>query len=219
MEGMSMTSYIKEYRVDDIPDYPFLFIRDGAFVYMTNKHTGEISEALSVSEYCQLWNRERQTNPLFISYYEKGYSYPKPSPDTAKNISELVKLCSDKTRHRKGDDGFLLDFMWQEGSTLTITETKLFRYICTNVEVWNYSVVTEDSMIVTLGKGLRHTRDTFKSLESKGLIRVLNTKFDCHGEWKTLVKVHPKLYWKGRYSAWLAAIGESYEYEDSPEID
>ena len=212
-----MTEYERFYRVDDIPNYPFLFIRDGDFVFITNKHTGEISNTLSLTQYVECFNIERQTNPLFISFYEEGYVLPKLSPDTARDIPELIKLCSDKTRHRKGDDGFLLDFMWQDGCT--ITETKLFKYICSTVEVWNYAVLDETLMMATLGKGTRHTKDTFKSLINKKLIRVVNTKFDCNGEWKTLVKVHPKLYWKGRYSAWLAAIGASYEYEETTEID
>jgi len=212
-----MDNYTTEYLVHDIPKYPLLFIRDGGWVYMTNKHTGEICDRLTLGESCLLWRYERQTNPLFISFYGKGLTFPKPSPDTAGNITELLKLCSDKTRRRKGDDGFLMDFIWQD--SCTVTETKLFRYICTNVEVWNYAAVDEDSMVMSLGKGVRHTRDTFKSLVSKGLIKVINPKFDCYGDWKTLVKVHPKLYWKGRYSAWLVAIGETYEYGDIAEID
>lgn len=214
---MVENKYTKEYVVDDIPNYPILYIRDGDFVFVTDKHTGEIYKKVTLDEYIEIWDYEWNNNTTFRDFYTQGYSIPKNHPDTAKDLSELHKLCSDKTRHRKGDDGFLLDFLWNEDCTLT--ETKLFKYLCENVIVWNYSVVDQDSFKGALKlKSKKHAGRVFKSLEEKGLIKLLHDRFDLGGTWKSLVKVHPKLYWKGRYSAWAVAIGLSYEYGEDIEI-
>lgn len=123
----------------------------------------------------------------------------------------------DKTRHRKGDDGFLLDFLWNDSCTLN--ETKLFKYLCDNVAVWNYSVIDTNDMHIKLElKSKKNTGRIFKSLQEKGLIKLLDEKFDVKGEWRSLVKVHPKLYWKGRHSAWAVAIGNHYEYGEDVEL-
>jgi hypothetical protein len=212
-----LTEYIKEFIVDDIPNYPILYIRDGGFFFATDKHTGEIYKKLTVWEYVSVWVDEWNNNPIFNEYYTKGYSVPKDHPDTAKNIAELLRLCSDKTRHRKGDDGFLLDFLWDDSCTLT--ETKLFKYLCDNVVVWNYSVIDPSDMHIALGlKSKKNTGRLFKSLQEKGLIKLLDDKFDVKCEWRSLVKVHPKLYWKGRHSAWAVAIGNHYEYGEDVEL-
>lgn len=212
-----LTEYIKEFIVDDIPNYPVLYIRDGDFVFATDKHTGEIYKKLTSWEYVSVWVDEWNNNPIFREYYTRGYSVPKDHPDTAKDIAELLKLCSDKTRHRKGDDGFLLDFLWDDSCTLT--ETKLFKYLCDNVVVWNYSVIDPSDMHTALGlKSKKNTGRLFKSLQEKGLIKLLDDKFDVKGEWRSLVKVHPKLFWKGRHSAWAVAIGNQYEYGEDVEL-
>lgn len=209
--------YTKEYVIDDIPNYPILYIRDGDFVFVTDKHTGEIYKKVTLWEYADIWLEEWNNNFVFRDFYTKGYSVPKDHPDTAKDIVELYKLCSDKTRHRKGDDGFLLDFLWNDSCTLT--ETKLFKYLCDNVAVWNYSVIDLNDMHTALGlKSKKNTGRIFKSLQDKGLIKLLDEKFDVKGEWKSLVKVHPKLYWKGRHSAWAVAIGNQYEYGEDVEL-
>lgn len=212
-----MSKYIKEYAIDDIPNYPILYIRDGDFVFVTDKHTGEIYKKATLWEYVDIWLDEWNNNFIFREFYTKGYSVPKDHPDTAKDIAELYKLCSDKTRHRKGDDGFLLDFLWKDQCTLN--ETKLFKYLCDNVAVWNYSVIDPNDMHIKLElKSKKNTGRIFKSLQDKGLIKLLDEKFDVKGEWKSLVKVHPKLYWKGRHSAWAVAIGNQYEYGEDVEL-
>lgn len=214
---MTENRYIKQFIVDDIPNYPILYIRDGDFVFATDKHTGEIYKKLTLWEYVSVWVDEWNNNPIFNEYYTKGYSVPKDHPNTAKDIAELLRLCSDKTRHRKGDDGFLLDFLWDDSCTLT--ETKLFKYLCDNVVVWNYSVIDPTDMHTALGlKSKKNTGRLFKSLQEKGLIKLLDDKFDVKGEWKSLVKVHPKLFWKGRHSAWAVAIGNQYEYGEDVEL-
>lgn len=214
---MIENNYTKEFAIDDIPNYPILYIRDGDFVFVTDKHTGEIYKKVTLAEYVNIWCEEWHSNPVFREYYTKGYFTPKDHPDTAKDIVELYKLCSDKTRHRKGDDGFLLDFLWNDSCTLN--ETKLFKYLCDNVAVWNYSVIDSNDMHIKLElKSKKNTGRIFKSLQDKGLIKLLDEKFDVKGEWKSLVKVHPKLYWKGRHSAWAIAVGNQYEYGEDVEL-
>lgn len=208
---------IKEYLLHDIPNYPFLFIREGVFVFKTDKHTGEISEVLHLYEYCYQWVILYRYCPAFRDFYTKGLFFPKDNPDTAGNTAELLKLCSDKTRHRKGDEGFLLHFLWKDQCTLT--ETKLFKLLCDLVVVWNYAVLDDNDLHTKLNlKSKKHAGRVFTSLEQKGLIKTINTKFDDGGDWKKLVKVHPKLYWKGRYSAWALAIGNTYEYGEDVEL-
>lgn len=214
---MTENEYTKEYVVDDIPNYPILYIRDGDFVFVTNKHTGEIYQKATIPEYVDLWRHEWDNNPTFKEFYTRGYFVPKQHPDAAKDIVELYKLCSDKTRHRKGDDGFLLDFLWNDSCTLN--ETKLFKYLCDNVVVWNYSVIDPNDMHIKLElKSKKNTGRIFKALQEKGLIKLLDEKFDVKGEWRSLVKVHPKLFWKGRHSAWAVAIGNQYEYGEDVEL-
>ena len=214
---MVENKYTKEYVVDDIPNYPILYIRDGDFVFVTDKHTGEIYKKVTLDEYIEIWDYEWNNNTTFRDFYTQGYSIPKNHPDTAKDLSELHKLCSDKTRHRKGDDGFLLDFLWSDQCTLN--ETKLFKYLCDNVAVWNYSVIDPNDMHIKLElKSKKNTGRIFKSLQDKGLIKLLDEKFDVKGDWKSLVKVHPKLYWKGRHSAWAVSIGNQYEYGEDVEL-
>lgn len=204
--------------VHDIPNFPILFIRDGDFVFMTDKHTGEIYQRLDTDEYCYLWKAFWDHNKDFYSYYTKGYFVPKEHPDTARDLKELHNLCSDKTRHRKGDDSFLLHFLWSEQCTLT--ETKLFKHLCDNVLLWNYCVIDQNDMHTALGlKSKKHAGRVFKSLEDKGLIKLLHDRFDLGESWKSLIKVHPKLFWKGRHSAWAVAVGESYEYVDTQSLD
>lgn len=214
---MTENECTKEFIVDDIPNYPILYIRDGDFVFVTDKHTGEIYQKTTISKYVDMWRHEWDSNPTFKEFYTKGYFAPKRHPDTAKDIVELYKLCSDKTRHRKGDDGFLLDFLWNDSCTLN--ETKLFKYLCDNVAVWNYSVIDSNDMHTKLElKSKKNTGRIFKALQEKGLIKLLDEKFDVKGEWKSLVKLHPKLFWKGRHSAWAIAIGNHYEYGEDVEL-
>lgn len=217
-EKRKVAESIKEYLIHDIPTYPILYIRDGAFVFVVNKQTGEIyKKAITLTEYVEIWTHEWNTNSLFKAYYTEGYSVPKDSPDTAQDIIELYKLCSDKTRHRKGDDGFLLDFLWDNSCSLS--ETKLFKYLCDNVAVWNYSVVDQNLLHTALGlNSKKHSGRIFKSLQDKGLIKLLSERFDVKGEWLSLVKVHPKLFWKGRHSAWAVAVGSHYEYGEDVEL-
>lgn len=206
--------YEKVSQVHDIPGYPILYIRSGGVVFVTDKHTGEIYKRIDLSQYCDLWISERDTNPIVAAYYQKEYLRPKSHPDTARDIGELKELCSDKTRHRKGNDGFLLDFMCSDDCSLS--ETKLFRYLCTQVVVWNYSVIQPKELHNAVGfESKKYVARMFKSLEDKGLVKLINSNFDVKGKLMSLVKVHPKIYWKGRYSAWAVAIGQDYEYEES----
>jgi len=208
---------VVEYPIHDIPNYPFLFIREGSFVFKTDKTTGEISEQLSLGDYCLEWQISYRYKPAFRDFYTKGLFFPKDNPDTAGNLADLLKLCSDKTRHRKGDEGFLLHFLWKDQCTLT--ETKLFKLLCDYVVVWNYSVLDDSDMHTKLNlKSKKHAGRVFTSLEQKGLIKTINTKFDDGGDWKKLIKVHPKLFWKGRHSAWALAVGNTYEYGEDIEI-
>lgn len=211
-------NYVKYYNIEDIPNFPILFIRDGVFVFMTDKYTGEIYQKLDMDEYCYMWKAFWNYNKDFYSYYTKGYFVAKDHPDTAKDLKELHSLCSDKTRHRKGDDGLLLHFLW--GDQCTLTETKLFKYLCDNVVVWNYAVVEQENFHKALGlKSKKHAGRVFKSLEDKGLVRLMHDRFDLGDNWKSLIKVHPKLFWKGRHSAWAVAVGESYEYVECDSLD
>src|SRR5690606_40227876 len=59
------------------PHYPTLFIRDGDFVYATNKDTGEITNTLSLGEYVMLWRKEFKENPYVNHYYTKGLFQPR----------------------------------------------------------------------------------------------------------------------------------------------
>jgi hypothetical protein len=206
------------YRIDDIPNYPYLFIRDGGFVYLTNKDTGEIIDNLSLTEYVDLWRKEWNINPDFKSYYTKGLFQPKQDPDTATNTTELKRLCSDNTRHRKGDTGFLLDFIMLDQCSKT--ESKVFLHLCKKVIVWSYSTTDmEEIQSVTELRSTKQVKAVWKSLQDKGLLSVVNTNFLTHGEYKTLVKLHPKIYWEGRYSAWAVKCKADYEYEDLETLD
>ena len=198
------------YRVDDIPKYDNLFIRDGERVFVVNKYTGEILQSLSVLDYCDFWSNEYRTNEVVRKYYEKGLFFPKPTPDTATNIKELKSLCSDSSRTGRGDNGYLLDFMLLD--SCTITESKMLKLVCDNVVVWNYSVMPWSQIKKGMNTGDKQTRRVYLSLLSKGLIIELTTKFEDEDGWSHLIKVHPKLFWKGRYSAFMAAVADSYEY-------
>ena len=209
-----MSRYVYENRIDDIPNYPTLFIRDEDFVFITNKHTGEITEKLTLYDAVQYWIEEWNTNPVFRGYYQRGLHCPKDDPDTANNIKELKKLCSDNSRHRKGDTGFLLDFLMKDD--ISKTESKVFLYLAKQVFVWNYCAVTmEEIATASELKSSKQVKAVWNSLQDKGLIHVINTDFDVYGEYKILVKLHPRLYWVGRYSAWLVKCKSDYEYEDS----
>jgi len=206
--------YIKTYGIDDIPNYPFLFIREGGFVFVTDKHTGEISEKLTVGEYCDRWMFEYKNNPDWKAYFGKGYTTPKASPDTARDITELHKLCSDTTRHKKGDDAYLLDFMLNGG--LAISESSVLVWLCANVQVWSYVYTNYDLIAKGMNKDIKYINTTVKKLERKGMLKILNKKFD-NGLY--LIKIHPKIIWKGRYSAFAVAAGESYEYTEDNILD
>jgi len=213
-----MEDYDRYYVTHDIPNHPTLFIRDGDFVFVVNKHTGEISEKLTLTEYVDCWRNEWDTNPVFKAYYMKGYFLPKTDPDTATTLKDLKRMCSDSTRHRKGDTGYLLDFIMTDQCSKT--ESKLFLYLCKNVVVWNYSVTTMEDIQECLGlKSLKQTKAVWKALQDKGLIFLLNSDFEVEGQYKILIKLHPKIYWEGRHSAWAAKCKEEYEYEDSVTID
>jgi hypothetical protein len=210
-----------EYVTHDIQGYDYMYIREDTHtedsiigsVFMFSKTTGEVVQRFTVDEYCLHWKNEVDTNTKVSSFYKKGYNSPRKSADSATNIATLIRLCADKTRHRKGQDAYLLDFIWSK--SMTLTETELFKIICEHVVVWNYSVFDESTLSTLLGKDTKYTRRVYKALQDKGLIRVLSTKFDNSGVWNSFVKVHPRLYWKGRVSAWAVAVGEAYEYEDS----
>lgn len=202
------------YRVDDIPDYPILFIRDGGFVFETDKYTGEIQNKLCIEGYVKVWCSEWVSNPIFKSYYHKGYSIPKQNPDTAKSLKELKKLCSDNTRHRKGDTGYLLDFL-MEGDC-NKTESKIFLHLSKNVIVWNYCITSlEEIKSISELKSDKQLKAVWKSIQEKGLVTEVRGDIETSdGVYKMLVKLHPKLYWEGRYSAWLVKCKADYEYED-----
>lgn len=215
---------VQEYITHDIPGYDYMFIREDTSngdrlagnVFMFSKTTGEVVQRFTLDEYCKYWINEVNTNSKVGAYYKKGYNSPRKSADTATNLPTLIRLCADKTRHRKGQDAYLLDFIWSK--SLTLTETELFRIVCDHVVVWNYSVFDESRLPTLLNKDTKYTRRVYKSLQDKGLIKVLSTKFDNSGSWNSFVKVHPRLYWKGRVSAWAVAVGEAYEYEDSVKL-
>lgn len=213
-----MEEYDRYYATHDIPNYPTLFIRDGDFVFAVDKHTGEISKKLTLTEYVECWRLEWDTNPIFKAYYMKGYFTPKADPDTATTLKDLKRMCSDGTRHRKGDTGYLLDFLMTDKCSKT--ESKLFLYLCKNVVVWNYSVTTIEDIQEYLDlKTLKQTRAVWKALQDKGLIFLLNSDFEVEGKYKLLVKLHPKIYWEGRHSAWATKCKEEYEYGDSVTIE
>lgn len=201
------------FKIEDIPNYDNLFIRDGEWVFVVNKHSGEISHKLSVLEYADFWCKEWKENEALRTHLTKGYFLPKPNPDTAENIQELRMLCSDKSRHRKGDTSFLFDFMLRDECTKA--ESKLFLYLTRQVEVWNYSIIDYNSLPAIMNLSERQVRNIWKSLQEKGLISVVNTQFSTDEGWGILVKLHPKLYWEGRYSAWAAKCKNNYEYEDA----
>lgn len=201
-----------EYKVDDIPNYPYLFIRDGGFVYLTNKHTGEIERKLTINESIEMWVNEYKTNPLFRKYYQSDLFFPKQTPDTATTLKELRSLCSDNTRTGRGDTGYLIDFLTKD--MCTVSETKILTLISQYVDVWNYSVISIQDIRNGMSIGDKQVRRVYKSLITKGLITELNSKFDSNGKWCLLVKIHPRLYWKGRWSAFANACNEHYEYSD-----
>lgn len=202
------------YRVDDIPNYDNLFIRDGRRVFVVNKHTGEILHNLSVLEYCDFWVNDYTTNKDMQKFYRRGLFSPKGNPDTAQNIKELRKLCSDTTRHRKGDTGYLLDFLMADACNKT--ESKLFLHLTKNIIVWNYAVVNySDLPDVTGVKTSKQLKTIWQNIQEKGLMQVLNENFKVEDGYCILVKVHPKVYWEGRYTAWIAKCKADYEYEDA----
>jgi hypothetical protein len=204
--------YIKEFRVDDIPKYDNLFIRDGEQVFVVNKHTGEISSTLSIAEYVKTWRTEWENNPTFRAYYQDKLTFP-TDPDKAETLEELRRLCSDKTRLRRGDERFLLDFMLRD--LLSTTEMKLFTHLTKCVEVWNYAVVDYSNIPSVLDVSERQVRNLWRGLQEKGMIAILNTQFHTPQGWRYLVKVHPMIFWEGRYSAWAAKCKAEYEYEDA----
>lgn len=209
-----MTEYTREHPIHNIPNYPTLYIRDGAFVFMVDKTTGEISNKLSLRQYVEHWRKELETNEHVFKYYMGNYFHPKPSPDTATNIKELHRLCSDRSREKRGTDGFLLDFLWAE--KISLTETKLFKYLCDNAIVWNYSALDECQLQEILNLSTkRQARVVYAKLQDKGLVKIVYPDFEIDGEYRHLVKLHPMLFWKGRKSAWKVAIGESYEYGEN----
>ncbi|UZS00858.1 hypothetical protein [Pseudomonas phage vB_PsaM_M1] len=213
-----MTEYERFYRIDDIPNYPTLFIRDGDFVFVVNKHTGEISNKLTLMQYVDFWREEWEINSNVRDFYTKGLFHPKQDPDTATNLKDLKKLCSDNTRHRKGDTGYLLDFIMLDQCSKT--ESKVFLHLCKKVIVWSYCTTDmQDLQSVTELKSSKQVKAVWKSLQDKGLLCVVNTDFDVYGEYKILVKLHPRIYWEGRYSAWAVKCKADYEYEDSVTLD
>lgn len=198
------------YRVDDIPKYDNLFIRDGGRVFVVNKHTGEILHNLSVMEYCNLWVNEYLTNVNMRKFYQRGLFNPKSNPDTAQDLKELKKLCSDTSRTGRGDTGYLLDFMLLD--SCTISESKMLKVLCDCVEVWNYSVISWEDLKHRMSVGDKQVRRVYTALLEKGLVMELNRKFEAEDKWCYLIKIHPKLFWKGRYSAFIAKVAASYEY-------
>lgn len=209
--------YELTFPVCDIPNHPFLFIREGAFVFQTNKETGEISKQLSLPEYADVWRNEWENNPYFRSYYTKGYFIPKESPDTARNIPELKKLCSDNTRHIKGTDAYFLDFILSD--QVNTTQSKMFAWMCKHVVVWNYSIFSMEHLFKSTPLTKKQTKAVFAELQDKKLIKVVTDRFEGNVAWSLLVKLHPKLHWKGRYSAWAAHLKLEYEYEQPMEMD
>lgn len=201
------------YQIHDIPNYPTLFIRDGDFVFVTNKDTGEISIKLSVGDYCTLWCNEFNSNLDVNKFYTKGYVYPKDSPDTARDITTLKALCSDNIKHIKGDQSYFLDFL--NSDLVNTTHTKMFMWLCKQVVVWNYSVFYMEELYKNTPRSRKQTKAAFQQLQDKKLVHVITNKFEGKQGWMLLVKVHPKLYWKGRYTAWAVKSGLDYEYEDS----
>lgn len=213
---METEEYLYSFPVHDIPDYEYLFIRNGEQVFVVSKETGEFVETLSLSDYTNLWRREWQNNPAFKSYYLQGIKKP-DNPDKAETLDELKSLCSDKTRHRRGNEGYLLDFLLND--SLTKTEIKLFDHLVKNVVVWNYSVVDYNNLSTVLSLSDRQLRNLWRSLQDKGLVSVVNTQFLTDDGWRYLVKVHPMIHWEGRYSAWAAKCRAEYEYEDALTLD
>lgn len=201
------------YKIDDIPNYPYFWIRDDDSIYITDKISGLIEKVISIDNLDVAWHEECANNEVFNDFYRKGYVYPDKDPDTAQNIKELKNYCSDNTRHRKGDTGYLLDFIMDDKCNKT--ESKIFLHLCKNVIVWNYAITTMDELkSVAELKSDKQLKSVWKSMQEKGLLQVVNTEFEANGTYCMLVKVHPKLYWEGRYSAWLVKCKADYEYED-----
>lgn len=209
--------FVLSFPIHDIPNHPILFIRDGAWVFMVDKETGYIAERLTLSDCVDVWTNEITHNPHFQKYYLGSYRIPKQHPDTARSIQDLKLLCSDSSRHRKGDTEYLLDFL--NVGECSATETKVFMHLCKLVIVWNYLPLNKTGMHTAVGLSSKHCKRILESLESKGLIKILSDKFESKDGWCSLVKVHPKLYWKGRYSAWAVCNSLNYEYEDALELD
>lgn len=203
-----------EYKIHDIPDYPYLFIRDGGFVYLTNKHTGEIERTLTLYEYVNIWTNEYKTNQCFLKHYQSDLFLPKNNPDTATTLKELRSLCSDNTRTGRGDTGYLVDFLTSD--KCNVTETKLLTLLSKHVDVWNYSVCTWNDIKDGMSVGEKQLKRVYTSLIDKGLMIELNNKFEAGGKhWCLLIKIHPRLFWKGRYSAFINAVSDHYEYSEN----
>ena len=147
--------YTYSFPVDDIPNFNYLYIREGDIVFKIDKHTGEICIQMSLEEYVSEWRSLWQTNSTFKEYYTQGYTFPKEDPDTSKDIDELRKRCSDSTRHKKGNTEYIIDFLTDD--SLTITEVKLLKFLISKVEVWNYAISTYQEIASSLGKDTKWT--------------------------------------------------------------
>lgn len=207
-----MIEQIKEYPIHDILNYPTLFIRDGDFVFVADKHTGEISQSLHFLEAADYWVGQLKQSLEMQKYYFGNYFSPKDNPDTARTLKELKYLCSDSSRHVKGDSGYFLDFI--NSDCANPTQSKLFWWMCKKVEVWNYAVFTQEELYSSIPRTKRQIKTVVSELEEKKLIKIVTDRFEHKKDWALLVKVHPKLYWKGRYEAWATRSNLEYEYED-----
>lgn len=204
--------------LSEINGYTKDVLKDGNQFIVFDTDTGEVIGTFDTNGYVNWWLGEWNSNQVFRDHFTKGYRYPSLNPDDSKNMKELLAACSDKTRHRKGDTGYLLDYLMT--GKLSKTESKIFIHLSKKLEVWNYCVTTfEEIKSVSELKSDKQVRTVWKSLQTSGLVTLVNTEFQYNKSYCWLVKLHPKLCWEGRYSAWLASLHADYEYEDSVTLD
>lgn len=134
---------------------------------------------------------------------EVTYKSPKtPIPmESVYDEETLKKYCSDPSRKPRGDIGYLVDFL--ATGEIDPSEMKLMRRLCIDVEIHNFTATTPLFLRDSLGMHIKTIRSSLSSLETKGLLRKVNTAYyDSDGLLKTLYWIHPKLSFRGSYVKW-----------------
>lgn len=173
-------------------------------VIHVNEETGEVILTQPLDEYISEWRESPERKALHASEYPIHSN----NQHTATSAKELKKLCSDSSRHVKGDTGYVLDFM-MDGS-LSKTESRILLHLCKKVIVWNYATTTlTEIQNISCLTTMRQTKNVWKSLCDKGMLTIINESFDDYGHTRILIQIHPKLYWEGRFSAWAIHANRS----------